>query len=65
MDLISAKAYENAKLHTIQVKNDLLVSTKDVKNGLGVKNMSDLVLKELYGAYEKNNSQKKKLNAVK
>ena len=47
MDLISAKAYENAKLHTIQVKNDLLVSTKDVKNGLGVKNISDLVLKEL------------------
>ena len=53
MDLISAKAYENAKLHTIQVKNDLLVSTKDVKNGLGVKNISDLVLKEIYGAYEK------------
>ena len=53
MDLISAKAYENAKLHTIQVKNDLLVSRKDVKNGLGVKNISDLVLKEIYGAYEK------------
>ena len=65
MDLISAKAYENAKLHTIQVKNNIWVSRKDVENGLGVKNMSDLVLKELYGAYEKNNSQKKKLNAVK
>ena len=26
---------------------------KDVKDGLGVKNMSDLVLKEIYGAYEK------------
>ena len=26
---------------------------KDVKNGLGVKNISDLVLKEIYGAYGK------------
>ena len=52
MDLISAKAYENAKVHTIQVKNDLWVSIKDVGNGLGIKNISDLVLKEIYGAYE-------------
>ena len=33
MSLISAKAYENAKVHSIQVKNDLLVSMKDVVNG--------------------------------
>ena len=50
MSLISAKAYENAKVHTIQVKNDLWVSMKDVGNGLGVKN---IFLKEIYGAYEK------------
>ena len=55
MSLISAKAYENAKLHTIQVKNDLWVSMKDVGNDLGVKNISDLVLKEIYDAYEKTN----------
>ena len=55
MDLISAKSYENAKVHTIQVENNLWVSMKDVGNGLGVKNISDLVLKEIYGAYEKNN----------
>ena len=53
MDLISAKAYEKAKVHTIQVKNDLWVSIKDVGNGLGVKNISVLVLKELCGKYEK------------
>ena len=47
MDLISAKAYENAKVHFIQVKNDLWVSIKDVGNGLGVKNISDLVLTEI------------------
>ena len=53
MDLISVKAYENANVHIIQVKNDLWVSIKDVANGLGVKNISDLVLKEIYVAYEK------------
>ena len=46
MSLISAKAYENAKVHTIQVKKDLWISIKDVGNGLGVKNISDLVLKK-------------------
>ena len=55
MSVISAKAYENAKVHTIQVKSDLWVSMKDVGNGLGVKNIFDLVLKEVYGAYEKKN----------
>ena len=53
MDLISAKSYENAKVHTIQVENNLWVSKKDVGNGLGVKNISDLALKEIYCAYEK------------
>ena len=60
---MSAKAYENAKVHTIQVKKDLWISIKDVGNGLGVKNISDLVLKEIYGKYEKKNQQNKKLNA--
>ena len=51
--LVTAKAYQNAKVHFIQVKNDLWVSMKDVKNGLGVKNISDLVLKEIEGRSEK------------
>ena len=37
---------------------------KDVGAGLGVKNISDLGLKEIYGIYKKN-WQKKKLNAIK
>ena len=41
------------KVHTIQVKNNLWISIKDVGNGLGVKNISDLVLKEIQGHYEK------------
>ena len=60
MDLISAKAYENAKVHTIQVKNDLWVSMKDVGNGLGVKNISDLVLKEIQGICEKKKINKER-----
>ena len=55
MDLISAERYKNAKVHTTQVKNDLWVSIKDGGNGLGVKNISDLVLKEIQGHYEKKN----------
>ena len=65
MDLISAKAYENAKVHTIQVKNDLWVSIKDVGNGLGVKNISDLVLKEIYGKYEKRKLTKEEIKCYK
>ena len=60
MDLISAKAYENAKVHFIQVKNDLWVSIKDVGNGLGVKNISDLVLKEIQGICEKKKINKER-----
>ena len=30
MSLISAKGYENAKVHTIKARNDLWVSMKDV-----------------------------------
>ena len=54
MDLISIEGYRNAKVICLKNKNgDLLVIMKDVKDGLGVKNMSDLVLKEIYSAHEK------------
>ena len=65
MSLILAKAYENAKVHTIQVKNDLWVSMKDVGNGLGVKNISDLVLKEIYGIYEEKKLTKEEIKCFK
>ena len=56
MDLISVERYENTKIICLKNKNgELWVGMKDVKDGLGVKNMSDLVLKEIYGAYEKKN----------
>ena len=56
MDLISIEGYENAKVISLKNKNSALwVIMKDVKDGLGVKNMPDLVLKEIYGAYGKKN----------
>ena len=54
MGLISIEGYENARVICLKNKNgDLWVIIKGVKDGLGVKNMSDLVLKEMYGAHGK------------
>ena len=56
MDLISIEGYENAKIVCLKNKNgDLWVIMKNIKDGLGVKSISDLVLKEIYGAYGKKN----------
>ena len=56
MDLISVEGYKNAKVICLKNKNgDLWVGMKDVNDGLGVKSVSDLVLKEIYGVYEKKN----------
>ena len=55
MNLISAEGYKNAGVNFLKIKktDELWISIKDVGNGLGVKNISDLVLKEIYGIYEK------------
>ena len=56
MDLISIKGYENVNVICLKNKNgDLWVIMKCVKNGLGVKNMSDLFLEDIYGAHGKKN----------
>ena len=56
MNLISVEGYDNAKVVCLNnKKGDLWVIMKDVKEGLGVKSMSYLVLKEIYGAYGKKN----------
>ena len=61
MDLISIEGYENAKVKCLKNKNgDLWVIMKYVKDGLGVKNMSDLLLKEIYGAYGKKKINKRR-----
>ena len=56
MDKIWIKGYENAKVISLKNKNgDLWVIMKDFKEGLQIKNMSDLVLKEICGAHGKKN----------
>ena len=54
MYLISAKGYQKARVALLILKNpsQICLSMKNTHNGLGVKNMSDLVLKEIYGIYK-------------
>ena len=62
MDLISVERYENAKVTSFRNENgDLWIIMKDVKEGLGVKNMSDLVLNEIYGVHKKKNLTKEEM----
>ena len=66
MDLISVEGYGNAKV--ICLKNntgDLWVSMKDVGVGLGVKGISDLVLKEIQGICEKKKLTKEETKCYK
>ena len=55
MYLISAEGYKNASVHCLRIRKTfkIWVSVKDVGARLGVKSISDLVLKEIYGIYEK------------
>ena len=49
--LISAEGYKHAKVDFLTIKktSEIWVNMKDVKIGMGVKNISDLVLKEING----------------
>ena len=63
MYLISAEKYKNANVEFFAIKtpSEIWVNTKDIGRGIGVKNISDLVLKEIYGICEKKILQKNKL----
>ena len=63
MYLISAEKYKNANVSVLRVRKtvEIWVNMKDVHDDLGVKNMSDLVLKEIDGKYEKRTLQMNKL----
>ena len=60
MYLISAEGYKNADVHILKVRetNEIWPSMKDCGSGMGVKNISDLVLKEIYGIYGTKNLTK-------
>ena len=67
MYLISAEGYKNAKVYVKvgRETNEIWVSMKDVGNGIGVKNISDLLLKEIYGICEAKNPTKKQIKKYK
>ena len=61
MYLISADEYTNANVEflTIKATSEIWVHMKDVGSGMGVKSISDLVLKEKHGICETKNPTKK------
>ena len=61
MYFISAEGYKNANVALLIIKrtSEIWVSMKDVGSDIGVKNISGLVLKEIYGFCETNNRSKK------
>ena len=68
MYLISAEEYKNENVEFLTTKTtseEIWVSMKDVGSGIGVKNISDLVLKEIYGVCETKNPSKEQLNEYK
>ena len=67
MYLISAKGHKNANVEflTIKTTNESWVSMKDVGSGIGLKNLPDLVLKEIYGICETKNLSKEQVNEYK
>ena len=55
MNLISAEGYKNGGIHCLKIRktDEPWVGMKDVGVGVGVKSISDSVLKEIRGIYEK------------
>ena len=64
---MSAERYKNAGVHSLKIRKtgEIWPSMKDVGSGLGVKNISDLVLKEICGICETKNLIKKQINNYK
>ena len=67
MYLISAEEYKKAVVHFLRAREtgEIWVSIENAHNGLGVKNISDLVLKEIYGIYETKNLTNKQIRKYK
>ena len=67
MYLISVEGYTNASVNILKIRKtgEIWVSMKDIRDGLGVKNISDLVLKEIYGIYEKKQLTKEQIKNFK
>ena len=55
MDLLPEQGYRNAKVYFVNNTDELRINMENVGDGLGVKNISDLVLKEICGIYGEKN----------
>ena len=60
---ISVENYKNEKVYAITIDNRELfwVKMKVVKKGLGIKNISDSVKKEIFGVYGTKNPRKEQI----
>ena len=67
MYLISAEGYKNADVHFWKVRetNKIWASMKNCGSGMGVKNISNLVSKEIHGICETKNPRKEQINEYK
>ena len=67
MYLISAEGYKiaNVEFLTIKTTSEIWVNMKDVGSGIGVKNVSGVVLKEIYCICETKNPTKEQVNDYK
>ena len=65
--LISVEGYKNANVEFLSIKttSEIWVIMKDVGSGIGIKNIFDLVLKEIYGICETKNPSKEQVNEYK
>ena len=64
MYLISAEEYKNADIHILMIKKtgEIWPSMRGVGSGMGLKNISDLVLKKIYGICETKKPTKEQIN---
>ena len=67
MYLISAEGYKNAGVDLLRIKKtgEILTKMKDIQDGLGVQNISDLILKEIYGIYQTKSITKEQVKKYK
>ena len=64
---ISAKGYKNPDVHILIIKKtgEIWPSMKGIGSGMGVKNISDLTLKEIHSVLKTKNPTKEPINEYK
>ena len=67
MAVITIEKCENAKVNTVKIGNKELfwIRMIDIQNGLGLKNMSDLVRKEIHGIFSTDKPTNKQIKECK